>query len=273
MSRSDIHLDAMLRHLGAAYYDSLYGRAAEADVTRAVEQVADHIGEEPTTTRGRPHRATPQHHGRYHSRVRDVMSTSVVSVDRITPYKEIVALLAKHHIGGMPVLSMGRHVTGIVTDGDLIAIEAGHAAGQGWFRRRSQHLLRAEQLMTAPAITIHPDAPIASAARIMTQNHVRRLPVVDADGTLVGIVSRRDLLKLFLRPDEDIAEQVHELVSEVFPDDQSAVAVAVRAGVVTMTCQPGNASRRDGFKQVCRLAADIDGVIDVIEGTAVAQSA
>jgi CBS domain-containing protein len=277
MSRSDIHLDAMLRHLGAAYYDSLYGRAAEADVTRAVEQVADRIGETPGTelapAKAR-RRTSTQHHGSYHSRVRDVMTTSVVSVDRITPYKEIVALLAKHRIGGMPVLSMGRHVTGIVTDGDLVAVEARHAPGwSGFRRRRQQHQLRAEQLMTAPAITIHPDAPIASAARTMTQHHVHRLPVVDADGTLVGIVGRRDLLKLFLRPDEEIASQIHELISEVLPDDPSAVTVGVRNGVVTLTCQPGDGARRDGFRLAARLAADIDGVIDVVEGTASVQPA
>jgi CBS domain-containing protein len=275
MSRTDFHLDAMLRHLGAAYYDSLHGRAAEADVTRAVEQIADHMGEtdaaQPAPVRTR-HVAT-QHHGSFHSRVRDVMTTSVVSVDRITPYKEIVALLSKHRIGGMPVLSIGRHVTGIVTDSDLVAVEARHAPGQTRFRRRSQHQLRAEQLMTAPAITIHPDAPIASAARTMTHNHVHTLPVVDADGTLVGIVSRRDLLRLFLRPDEEVARQVHELVAEVLPDDADAVTIGVRNGVVSLTCQAGDGTRRDGLKLAARLAADIDGVVDVVESTAAPQPA
>src|SRR5437899_1944127 len=105
MSRRDLYLDGMLRHLGAAYYDSLHGRAAPADVTRAVNSVAEHMGEKPegvpTSAEDRP-QGRPQHHGRFHSRVRDVMTTNVVTVDRITPYKEIVTVLAEHQISGVP---------------------------------------------------------------------------------------------------------------------------------------------------------------------------
>src|SRR6516162_4900888 len=120
MSRRDAHFDAMLRHLGAAYYDSLHGRAAPADVARAVDSIADHMGE---AHLHHPAAAAPaaghkdsvprhQHHGRWNSRVRDVMTTSVVTADRITPYKEIARMLTEHEISGVPVLTMGRHVAG-----------------------------------------------------------------------------------------------------------------------------------------------------------------
>src|ERR1700746_2644503 len=96
MNRRDAYLDGMLRHLGAAYYDSLHGRAAPADVARALDSVAEHVGEQSVK---QPAAALPaagghggpgtgqEHHGRWHSQVRDVMTTSVVTVDRITPYK------------------------------------------------------------------------------------------------------------------------------------------------------------------------------------------
>jgi CBS domain-containing protein len=135
MTRGEMHLDAMLRHLGAAYYDSLHGRAATADVTRAVDQVAEQIGEKPQSREqvarpraGHAAHRIPRHHGRLHSRTRDVMTTQVVTVDRITPFKEIAELLVRHQISGVPVLELGRRVAGVVTEGDLIA--ARQASGQ-----------------------------------------------------------------------------------------------------------------------------------------------
>src|SRR5262249_55560516 len=117
MNRKDANLDAMLRYLGAAYYDSLQGKAALADVTRALDSVAEYVG--------------VNHHGLGHSRVRDVMTTSVVTVGRMAPYKEIVGLLAEHKISGVPVLTMDRHVAGVVSEGDLLAARGGAAAAQG----------------------------------------------------------------------------------------------------------------------------------------------
>lgn len=273
MSRTDVHLDAMLRHLGAAYYDSLYGRAGDADVSRAVAQVASQMGEKAgdagqADAHGHPHGV--RQHGRYHSRVQDIMTTSVVSVDRITPYKEIVALLAKHHIGGVPVLKLGRHIAGIVTDADLVAA-AGRQPGArsgGWLtRHRADHPgLTAEQLMTSPAITTYPEAPLATVARTLTDHRIRRLPVVDSDGVLVGIVSRRDLLKVFLRPDADIARQVTDLLSETLPASQETVKAAVRNGIVTLSGQTTATDRAD-IRHFVHLMAEIDGVIDVIDQT------
>ena len=141
------------------------------------------------------------------------MTTSVVSVDRAASGKEIASLLARHHIGGVPVLQLGRRVAGIVTEADLVA-----AAGPRRARlpRSGTRIgsLAAVQLMTSPAITTHPD-PLARVARTMTDHRIRRLPVVDANDVLVGIVSRRDLLKVFLRPDAEIAGQVQELLADL----------------------------------------------------------
>ena len=280
MSRNDAHFDAMLRHLGAAYYDSLLGRAAQADVARALDSVADHLGEQfprPSAAVGAtaagqhdPASKHHHHHGRWHSRVRDVMTTPVVTVDRITPYKEIAGLLAENRISGLPVLTMGRHVAGVVSEADLLAARVRNTGGRRhWFTgRKEQHqALVASQLMTSPAITIHPDAALATAAGLMSTHHLRRLPVVDPDGKLLGIVSRRDLLSVFLRPDAAIAHQVREILTEVLPGGPTGVEVAVYNGVVTLTGAPELAAESDLVQVAVRLIRDVDGVVDVLDKT------
>jgi len=280
MSR-DTYLDGMLRHLGAAYYESLHGRASAADVARARAAVEEHLAEQPGhgaqpgdgSKQGRTPPSAAHHHGRWHSTVRDVMTTKVVTVDRITPYKEIAQLLAKHKISGVPVLTMGRHVAGVVSEADLLAAEDQDArkarAGKARPPRRhaaGQHPGRtAEELMSAPAITIHPDAPIPRAASLMHHHHVKRLPVTDPDGKLLGVVSRRDLLSVFLRPDAQIASEARELLTEVLLTDPSGVSVSVHEGVVILILAPGAADQHELLPVAVRLIWDIDGVVDVIE--------
>jgi CBS domain-containing protein len=205
------------------------------------------------------------------------MTTSVITVDRITPYKEIAGLLAAHEISGVPVLTMGRHVAGVVSEGDLLAARDRYPVARSrwapWRTRRKQHQgLTAGQLMTSPAVTIHPDATIAGAARLMNAQRVRRLPVVDPDGKLIGIVSRRDLLSVFLRPDADIECQVGEILTELLPRDPAGIQVAVRNGVVSLSGQPGRPAENDLIPVVVRLAWDVDGVIDVVDKVGLAQA-
>jgi CBS-domain-containing membrane protein len=121
--------------------------------------------------------------------------------------------------------------------------------------------------MTSPAITIHPDASLATAAGLMNAHHLRRLPVVDPEDKLLGIVSRRDLLSVFLRPDAEIAHQVREILAEVLPGGPTGVEVAVRGGVVTLTGDPELAADNDLVQVAIRLARDVDGVVDVIDKT------
>ena len=277
MNRRDAHLDGMLRHLGAAYYESLHGRAARTDVRRALDSVAEHLNEKPVDHPAQPKAAAagrsgagPAHrHGEGHGQVREIMTTSVVTIDRITPYKEIVRLLVEHKISGVPVLSMGRKVSGVVSEGDLLAARDGSPpARSGWrhwmFGREVHQGRTADMLMTSPAVTILPDATVAAAARLMNSHHIRRLPVVDADGKLAGIVSRRDLLRVFLRPDADIAADVGEILTEVLPGGPTGIEVAVRNGVVKLTGQPELVSDEDLIPAAVRLAWNVDGVIDVV---------
>ena len=279
MARTDIYLDAMLRHLGAAYYESLHGRATRSDVNRALDTVEEHLHEQtPHPARTSPH---PAHHAqgirhrRWARRVSDVMTTSVVTVDRITPYQEIDRVLAEHKISGVPVLMMGRHVAGVVSEADLLAAEDETARqarmastiGRRWRLRKQPHVnLTAGALMTEPAITIGPDATIPAAARLMNTHHIRRLPVIDEDGKLAGIVSRRDLLSIFLRPDANIVHDARQVLDEIPVADPKDVIVAVRHGVVTLTgtMRPEPGQEQDLIPLALRLIWDIDGVVDVV---------
>jgi len=284
MARTDVHLDAMLRHLGAAYYDSLHGRATRHDVTRALEALEEQLK---ARQRRAPGGATAsvgvrrmrQDGGqppavRHIPRVRDVMTKKVVTVDRLTPFSDIVSLLTEHRISGVPVLMMGRHVAGVVSEADLLALEdeevrgarmESHATGR-WRRplRRVHWGLTAGALMSAPAVTTYPDATIPRAAQIMTSHHIRRLPVVREDGRLIGIVTRRDLLSVFLRPDAEVAEHVRALLDDVLPADPGSVTATVRDGVVILTGQPEAPEDRELMTAAIRLIWDVDGVIDVI---------
>jgi CBS domain-containing protein len=283
MARTDVHLDAMLRHLGAAYYDSVHGRATRHDVTRAIEAVEEQLKARRRQAPGGAAasvgiRGMRQDGGqppavRHIPRVRDVMTRKVVTVDRLTPFSDIVSLLTDHRISGVPVLMMGRRVAGVVSEADLLALEDeevrrarmdSHATGR-WPRplRRVHWGLTAGALMSAPAVTIYPDATIPRAAQIMASRHIRRLPVVREDGRLVGIVTRRDLLSVFLRPDEEVAERVRMLLDDVLPADPGSVTATVRDGVVTLTGRPEALEDRELIPAAIRLIWDVDGVIDV----------
>jgi CBS domain-containing protein len=120
--------------------------------------------------------------------------------------------------------------------------------------------LTAAELMTSPAVTVRADATLVQAARQMAHHHVKRLPVVDQLGLLVGIVSRGDLLKVFLRPDAEMAEEVRrEVVAYLFfGDDAPGIVVKVQGGVVTLTGRVP-----DTVLVPARLARAVEGVVDV----------
>jgi CBS domain-containing protein len=118
--------------------------------------------------------------------------------------------------------------------------------------------------MTSPAITISPDATVPAAARLMDAHHVRRLPVVDEKGRIAGVISRRDLLSVFLRPDSDIAADIRRVLDELSLDGPGGAEVTVRNGIVTLNGTPGPA--HGGLIPLAiRLMWSVDGVVDIIE--------
>ena len=275
MTRREEHFDAMLRHLGATYYQTVKGGATAADVASALESVEAAQQREPRLaglaeqegSHGHPAtRARAARTGRW--RVRDVMTADVVAVQKTTPYKQVARLMEEQRVNAVPVLTKGHRVVGIVSEADVLRKEerSFRRLGTGLPLRTRHERAQAEartagELMTTPAITIHPDAPLGAAARLMNGRRIRRLPVVDPDGKLIGIISRRDLLSVFLRPDEEIAAEVHGVLTGVLMAEPDRVTVKVREGVVTLH---GVLASEDLIRTAERLASDVEGVVAVV---------
>ncbi|KAB1139869.1 CBS domain-containing protein [Streptomyces luteolifulvus] len=200
--------------------------------------------------------------------VSDVMSLTVVAVGRDAPFKEIVRTMEQWKVSAVPVLEGEGRVIGVVSEADLLPKEEFRDSDPSFDeqRRRLSDIAKAEavtaqQLMSSPAVTVHADVTLAQAARIMAVRHIKRLPVVDDEGILQGIVSRADLLKVFLRTDEDIEEEVRRtVVSYLFPASSHAIHVNVHEGVVDLRGHVRDASL---IAVAVRLARAVEGVVDV----------
>jgi len=203
-----------------------------------------------------------------HRTVQDIMTREVVTVRPETSVREIAALLDRHHISALPVVDDSGHPTGVVSEGDLVRKEAGKPDGRYRPppRMASGERLRADAetaagLMSSPVVTARPGWSIVRAARAMDRRKVKRLPVVDETGRLVGIVSRLDLLRLFLRSDHDIeAEITGDVLGELLWLTHDAVRVIVDDGVVTLK---GKVGQKSLLPIVERLCASVDGVVSV----------
>jgi CBS domain-containing protein len=266
MSSRDAHLDAMLRHLGAAYYQTVRGQGSALEVERALESVDD-AHRSGGGLVGARERARSSRGGRW--RVRDVMSTDVVTVGKTTSYKQVARLMTEHKVSALPVVTKNDHVVGVVSETDVLRKEerrfrrlVSGLTGRARRERAKAEARTAAELMTSPVITTHPDASLASAARLMSDHHIRRLPVLDASGALIGIVSRRDLLRVFLRPDAEIGAEVHGVLTGVLLEDPHSVQVQVRDGVVTLR---GSLHEPELIPAAVRLASDVDGAVAVVD--------
>ncbi|UJB46079.1 CBS domain-containing protein [Streptomyces sp. A1-5] len=200
--------------------------------------------------------------------VSDVMTQTVVAVGQGASFKEIVETMEQWKVSALPVLAGEGRVIGVVSEADLLPKEEFRDADPDRMeqRRRLDDLRKsggrtAGELMSAPALTVHADDTIAQAARTMARKSVKRLPVVDAHGMLQGIVSRADLLKVFLRPDADLAAEVRtEVVDRLFPGTARRVEVSVEDGVVTL-----HGPLRDSplLPIAARLVRAVEGVVEV----------
>jgi CBS domain-containing protein len=205
------------------------------------------------------------------ARVKDVMTGEVVAVRRDASFKEMAARLREYRVSAFPVIDENRRVIGVVSEADLLAKEAlaGEHAGipaaiTGILHHKDHQKaegLTAADLMTHPAVTVRPDDSVEHAARLMYTLQVKRLPVVDAGGYLVGIVSRSDLLTVFDRTDEEIhAEIVNDVILREFLVDPALFMVTVADGVVTIQGNPETAEL--GHQLVTKIR-HIQGVVSV----------
>ncbi|WP_443056910.1 CBS domain-containing protein [Streptomyces sp. NBC_00669] len=198
--------------------------------------------------------------------VEDVMTRTVVALGRDASFKEIVKTIKHWKVSALPVLEGEGRVVGVVSEADLLPKEEFRAVPPNRFDREERNrdvdkagAVTAGQLMTAPAVCVHADSTLAQAARIMAVRGVKRLPVIDAAGKLRGIVSRSDLLKTFLRTDEEISDEVrHQVVDVLFPGG-SDVEVDVNDGRVVLR---GAALEPELIPLAGRLARAVEGVVD-----------
>ncbi|MER6086411.1 CBS domain-containing protein [Streptomyces sp. NPDC001833] len=200
--------------------------------------------------------------------VSDVMTRTVAAIGRDAPFKDVVTLMTEWKVSALPVLEGDGRVIGVVSEADLLPKEEFRDSDPDRFTQRQRlddlakaGAVTAGELMSTPAVTVHPNATLAQAARVMAQHKVKRLPVVDDESLLEGVVSRSDLLKVFLRGDEELAEEVrHEVVDRLFPLSADHIQVEVAEGAVTLTGWVED----NGLAAVAeRLARAVEGVVDV----------
>jgi CBS domain-containing protein len=196
-------------------------------------------------------------------RVADVMSTDVVTARPAMPVKEVVRAMQRHSVSALPVLDEDDRLIGVVSEADLIRGRA-YPTGDHWWRPTGsqRHRRHVGDIMTADVVTVGPTATLAEAARLMTERMVKRLPVVDSVGALVGVISRLDVLAALLRTDDEIREEIIEDVFvRVLWADPECFEVSVRDGVVVLT---GTVDQRSAVALAERLTRRVDGVVDVV---------
>jgi CBS domain-containing protein len=201
--------------------------------------------------------------------VKDVMTRTVVVVRDSTPFKEVVLRMQEHRVSAVPVVDELGHALGVVSEADLILKEDStlHGEARLFEGRRHRHerakhaAATAAALMTAPAVTVAPEATLGEAARLMTKHAIKRLPVVGPDGRVVGIVSRADLLKVFLRTDAEISREIREdVIRRTLWIDPTTIRVVVREGVATLE---GQIERRSLVPVLVALVRSVEGVVAV----------
>ncbi|MFF4550104.1 CBS domain-containing protein [Streptomyces sp. NPDC001406] len=213
------------------------------------------------------------------TKVGALMVDSVITAQHGTPFKEVVRTLGEHRISGLPVIDEDDKVIGVLSETDLMLHQARRPEPDSTLgtltarlRRLSRRVrqtaaksraLTAGGVMSTPAVTVHADDTVNVAARLMAEHRIERLPVVDDEDRLVGIVTRRDLLQVFLRTDEEIRRDVER---EVFVNTlwlaPQLIEAAVSNGVVNLT---GRMERRSDIPVALDMTRRVDGVVDVVD--------
>lgn len=205
--------------------------------------------------------------------VRDVMTQPVITVRPGTPLKEVAQLLIDHRISGLPVVDDDGTVVGVVSEADFLVKEQGADAIRhrplarifGESRESRSRLsklaaMTAGEAMTAPAVTVSPNRRIAEAAAIMTARGVNRLPVVD-EGQLVGIVTRADLVRAYVRTDDELERTIRDdVLLHILWLDPALFTVAVKDGVASIS---GSVDRRSTAEMIESAVGMVPGIVNV----------
>ncbi len=206
-----------------------------------------------------------------HRMVGELMTSAVVHVRPDTSFKEIARLLAEHDITSVPVLDDQDRPLGVVSEADLLRHQAvaedpaglvpSPSLSEGDLAR--SRATTAQGLMSSPAVCARPEWTVVEAARLMDQRGFKRLVVVDEAGRLIGVVSRSDLLRVFLRRDPAIREEIrHDVLARLLGLSVDEIDVKVHEGEVTLT---GTLEHRSVIAALTGLCGGVDGVVSVTE--------
>lgn len=205
--------------------------------------------------------------------VRDVMTRPVVSVERGTPLRDVAQVLVDHSISGVPVVDADGAVLGVVSEGDFLIKAQGRDAvrhrrlarilgesGESRAQLAKLAAVNAAEAMSAPPVTIESGRPITEAAAVMTARGVNRLPVVD-DGRLVGIVSRADLVRAYVRSDEELERAIRgDVLLRILWLDPNLFTVTVKEGAASIS---GRVERRSTAEMIERAVSMVPGIVHV----------
>jgi len=201
-----------------------------------------------------------------HQKVRDQMSDAVVRVQAGTPFKEIAHLLQEYDITAVPVVDDENRPLGVVSEADLLQkmwgeLREGEDETDVAAASAKARATDAAGLMTSPALCAREDWSVVDAARMMARHRVKRLLVVDADGHLIGVVSRSDLLRVYLRSDQAIRREiVEEVLVKALGESPSEVQVDVTHGHVVLSGRLSSRTAVPVLEDMCRA---VDGVVAV----------
>jgi CBS domain-containing protein len=199
--------------------------------------------------------------------VREIMTTRVIWVKKDATFREMAVALREHRVSAFPVVDDDHKVIGVVSEADLLAKEAlddEPGVLTGILHRRDQVKARgvtAGDLMTTAVVAVRPDDTVEHAAKLMYDRRVKRLPVTDENGRLVGIISRADVLSVFDRTDHDIYQEItNEVILGGFLANPSAFQVTVKDGIVTLAGRP---ETNETGHDIVRLVRHVQGVVAV----------
>lgn len=193
-------------------------------------------------------------------RIRDVMTKSVITISGDTPLKEAAVVMGRNRISGLPVMD-GDELVGIITESDFVsrlAEDGGGLLDALLGRKQTEIGGSVAEAMTREPLTIGPDESVSAAARVMSEHRVKRLPVVDGSGRLVGLVSRADLMSVFARPDDRIESDIlNEGVVGLIGADRDAVSIEVRDGVVRLAGTVSSVTEKRMLEEFARRVAGV----------------
>ena len=202
--------------------------------------------------------------------VSDVMTTRVHVTGPYAPFKSLVRLIEENRVSAIPIVDQQGVPIGIVSESDLLLKERRRELSSEdllHLQKRRDERGKAEgsvasEIMTSPVVTVPLETSLNQAARVMEKRGIRRLVVVDKRGRIAGIVSRSDLLKVFLRTDKELHDEIAgTLIPALLISPEDAVVVDVHLNMVTLS---GDVDRKSDVEILMRTTRELDGVVGVV---------